>query len=118
MSNKEVEKREDGKFVKGQSGNPAGRPKGSRNKITLVKLMAEQAVREGNYDKMVEVCQTVIEDALEGDFRCRKLVWESMVTKAPSSDQSAGKEKVEIVINASEKPEITEVTEIVQSEED
>lgn len=111
-----------GQFVAGTSGNPVGRPKGSKNKITLVKLMAEQAVREGNYDRMVAVCEQVIEDALAGDFQCRKLIWQSMVTKAAADDRSTAKEKVEINLNVGEAPvrkaEIIEDAEVVEDEED
>lgn len=35
-----------GTFPKGVSGNPAGRAKGSRNKITLVRLETEEALRD------------------------------------------------------------------------
>jgi len=100
------ERDDDGRFLANTSGNKLGRPKGSRNKVTLVKLMAEQAVREDNHDAMVDVCRMVVEDALEGDRHMRKLVWEAIVTKAPSAETSATKDKVEIVINSSVAPEI------------
>jgi hypothetical protein len=32
----QVERNEDGQFIKGQSGNPAGREKGSRNRATML----------------------------------------------------------------------------------
>ena len=35
----QVKRNDDGQFLKGQSGNPAGREKGSRNRATM---MAEQ----------------------------------------------------------------------------
>lgn len=69
-----------------------GRPKGSRNKITLIKLMAEEAVRDRNLDKMLKVCEDIIEDALAGDFNSRKLVWQSVMSKSgvdPSTSSDA-----------------------------
>ena len=113
------EREDNGQFPANTSGNKLGRPKGSRNKITLVKLMAEQAVREDNHEDMLEVCKLVIEDALEGDRHMRKLVWESIVTKAPSESSSSGKEKVEIIINSSAPPEIksTEPVEVTDYQE-
>lgn len=69
-----------------------GRPKGSRNKITLIKLMAEEAVRDRNLAKMLQVCEDVIQDALDGDFNCRRLVWQSIMSKSgvdPSTSSEA-----------------------------
>tara|TARA_R110000751_G_scaffold13723_1_gene45750 strand:+ start:565 stop:909 length:345 start_codon:yes stop_codon:yes gene_type:complete len=106
----------DSKFAEKASGNPVGRPKGSRNKITLAKLVAEEAVRSGNMEDMVEVCRLVVQDALEGDFRYRKLIWESVVTKAPSEATSTGKDKVEIVINSSAPTEIKPTETVIVAE--
>ena len=86
------------------TGGSGGRQKGSKNKITLLKLMGEQAVRENNRDKMLEVCSLVVEQALEGDKSSQKLVWQSMVSNGVSDDKNAT-EKVEIKIGAIAKPE-------------
>lgn len=95
-----------GKFPQGVSGNPVGRPKGSKNKVTLMKLMAEEAVRTKNEDRMLEVADLVIERALEGDFRCSKLVWEAIMSRSSADDASKAREKVEIKLNlGSSRPE-------------
>lgn len=53
-------------FVKGQSGNPGGRPQGSRNKASLLidQLMDGQAENIANF---------AIEHALQGDLTAVKL---------------------------------------------
>ena len=55
-----------GKFAKGQSGNPAGRPKGARNKTTL----AVEALLEGEAAKLTK---KAIERALAGDVTALRL---------------------------------------------
>lgn len=90
---------EDTKFPVGTSGNPLGRPKGSRNKVTLLKLMAEEAVRSRNESRMLEVADLIIERALEGDFRCSKLVWEAIMSKGAADATTTAKEKLEIKVN-------------------
>jgi hypothetical protein len=49
-----------GRFRPGESGNPAGRPKGSRNKVTL----AVESLLEGQAETLT---QRAIERAMEGD---------------------------------------------------
>ena len=49
-----------GRFRKGQSGNPAGRPKGSLNKATIM----AQALIDGQSEALT---QTLIQMALERD---------------------------------------------------
>ena len=102
-----------GRFVKGISGNPNGRPKGSKNKVTMLKLMVEEAVREDNADKMLQVANLIVNQALEGDKDSQKLVWASIMSKSAADNTVAGKESVQINISttdsASKKAEIIEV---------
>jgi len=62
-------------FPKGVSGNPAGKPKGTRNKIErpIVALMGQHAEA---------VAQRVIDEALQGDLQACRLVLER-VSPAP-----------------------------------
>lgn len=59
-------------FQRGQSGNPAGRPRGARNRATVLaeKLMA---------DDLPDVVQAVIKAAKAGDVRAARLVLERIV---------------------------------------
>lgn len=66
-------------FVEGQSGNPAGRPKGSRNRSTL----ALEAIFEGEAEKL---SRRAIEMALEGDGPAMKLCLDRLLS--PRRDRS------------------------------
>jgi len=59
MSESTVETQADGRFKPGESGNPAGRPKGAKNKTTL---LAEEAMAE----KVGAVVDKLVERALAG----------------------------------------------------
>jgi len=61
-----------GKFKKGQSGNPSGKPKGARNKTSLMceKLMAGDAE---------DVVMAVIDQAKNGDIQAAKLILDRLV---------------------------------------
>ena len=59
-------------FEAGQSGNPAGRPKGSRNKTTL----AVQALLDGESE---EITRKAIEMAKAGDMTAIRLVLERIL---------------------------------------
>lgn len=92
------------KFPQGKSGNKRGRPKGSKNKITLMKLMAEEAVRSDNAEGMLEVCTLIVEQAKNGDKPSQKLVWETVMSKGIADTQEA-KEHVSINIGVLENKE-------------
>jgi hypothetical protein len=99
MSKKEVKERDaKGQFPKGVSGNPAGRPKGSKNRVTLLKLMVEEAVREEQGDRMLDVARLIIAQALDGETKSQKLVWDAIMSKGSADDKTQAKERVEINI--------------------
>jgi Family of unknown function (DUF5681) len=57
------------RFAPGQSGNPAGKPKGTRHRVTL----AVEALLEGEADKLT---RKAVELALEGDTTALRLCLE------------------------------------------
>ena len=59
-------------FIKGQSGNPNGRPEGSRNKATIL----AQALFDGQAEELIQKC---IQMALEGDSTAMRLCIERLV---------------------------------------
>jgi Family of unknown function (DUF5681) len=61
-----TEKVQGQRFRKGQTGNPAGRPRGSRNKTTL----AVDALLDGEAETLT---RKAIEIAKEGDVTCLRL---------------------------------------------
>lgn len=95
-----------------------GRPKGSKNKITLIKLMAEESVRSRNLDKMLEVCEAIITDALAGDRDCRKLVWQSVMSKSGTDQNQTTGAMPEIIIRSDHPPVIRQVIDATIVEED
>ena len=99
----------------GPGERKAGRQKGTKNKITLLKLAVEESVRDRNRERMIEVCNTIIDQALDGDRASQKLVWQSVVSNGVS-DEVAAKEKVTISINAAAPP--TEKVVIDQEKEE
>jgi len=64
-----------GQWKPGQSGNPAGRPKGARSKTTL----AVEALLEGQAEALT---QKAIEKALEGDGVALRLCLERIAPAA------------------------------------
>lgn len=107
-----------GRFVKGVSGNPAGRPKGSKNAITLLRQSLELQLREQAGPDMGSVLDKCIELALDGDTRMIKLLLDLHMTKG-GNDEAKGSEKVAIQINsapAAPTPEIVIIDEETSNE--
>lgn len=67
-----TEKKQEARFKKGQSGNPAGRPKGSLNQTTL----ACQELLDG---EAAAITRKAIEIALEGDLTAIRLCLERII---------------------------------------
>ena len=80
------------KFEKGKSGNPKGRPQGSKGRFANFR-----AVVEPRLDELAEV---LIAKALEGDMVAMRLILERTVPKARDADENdnaLGPTRIELV---------------------
>ena len=96
MSSGQLVRNKNGRFVKGSSGNPAGRPKGSKNVITVQKLILEEAFRYATENDMGKVLALIVKQALTGDKAAQKLVWDACVSKQHFGEDKAAGAKAEI----------------------
>lgn len=80
-------------FRPGQSGNPAGRPKGSKNHATMMAL----ALMECDLDSIVK---NVIDAAKAGDMSAVKLVIDKLVPASKSRPITIELPKVEDIASA------------------
>lgn len=93
-----TEKKQRGRFKKGQSGNPAGKPKGARNRAT----MAAETLLEGEAENLT---RKAIEKALEGDTVALKLCLDRIL---PRKKEAPIFFKLPKFQTASDLPKITE----------
>lgn len=99
-------KHKGGKFVKGVSGNPAGRPKGTRNRITELKIALEGDLRAQIKPAMTAVLQKCIDMALAGDSAMIKLLIDKTIPTTKATDDGDGpKEKIQIFIDRINRPD-------------
>ena len=83
----------------GQSGNPNGRPKGSNNKLTLLReavlANAEHIVLE-NWEDLV---QTTVALAKAGDSTALKILWDRVIPAKRAIEEKSKEDKLNITIN-------------------
>ncbi len=83
MPNAEITgQKQSGRFVKGQSGNPNGRPKGARGKATMI----AEALLDGDAEKLM---RKAIELALAGSEPCLRLCLERILPPKRSGEDVA-----------------------------
>ncbi len=68
-------------FISGQSGNPAGRPKGSMNKSSQVLRESLSFLIEENLDKMSDWIDRIAEDDPRAAFQCMVSIMEFNIPK-------------------------------------
>jgi hypothetical protein len=69
---------EEGKFLPGVSGNPAGKPKGIKHMTTLVKEALKKMAETDDGKKVViekALSETIVKLALEGNTKMIQLIW-------------------------------------------
>lgn len=87
-----------GQFLKGKSGNPNGRPKGSKNRIAEMKLELEEAIRTHLEPGQINaVVQSMVAEAMNGNVSAGKLILDKVMSNAKAVDDQ-GDEAPEIVI--------------------
>lgn len=82
-----VERDADGRFMKGESGNPNGRPKGKKNEITELKQSMEIALRKHvSVDKIKGIIDAMVLEALDGSVGAAKLILDKVLSNARDSE--------------------------------
>jgi len=63
-------------FIKGQSGNPNGRPKGSGLSITTIIKQELETIPEGEKSTYLELLvKKILDKAIGGDFQMIRQIW-------------------------------------------
>lgn len=97
---KEAVRDEGGKFVKGHSGNPLGKPKGTKNRGTLLREQIDDALMNELVDdnEFVKVLHAVLRKAKEGDMQAAKLILKDIIQRAAPDQKGSGGKTVNVVI--------------------
>lgn len=86
-----AERSSKGTFLPGNTIGKGGRPKGSKNRITLLKQTMEEGFRENSGQKVAIILDQILDAAIEGDAQARKMVWDAHISKAAhQEDKTAG----------------------------
>lgn len=91
-------------FKPGESGNPNGRPEGTKNRSTILKKWLEVATKvkdlngievEGTVEDKMAIA--IIKKGIEGDVPAFKEIADSVYGKAPQTIHNTGEMKIQIV---------------------
>jgi len=99
-STKEVIRDNQGRWPKGVSGNPKGRPLGAKNKITALKQDLELAIREGLQKNDINaIVVSMIAEAQNGNVAAAKLILDKVLSSAKvDEDVNESGNKIQITI--------------------
>lgn len=70
-------------WEKGQSGNPAGRPVGSKNRSTILREILEMVNKESGLTKEYHINDALANKALSGDVAAYKEIMDTVYGKTP-----------------------------------
>lgn len=79
--------RDNGRFVKGVSGNPRGRPPGTKNRIVKMKQEMEEAIRTHMHPAEIkEIVSAMVSEAKNGNVAAAKLILDKVMSNANISE--------------------------------
>ena len=93
-----------GRFPKGTSGNPLGRVKGTKNKITIARLMLEEVLRDQLTDRGPELMKKAIDMAMgdkkrPGNDRIMRVLLDKMLASPRGEEDTTGGDRdVKVII--------------------
>jgi len=98
-SNKEVVRDKGGRFVKGATGNPKGRPLGAKNRIVKAKQELELLLREEivNADQIRGIWLSMVAEAQNGNVTAAKLILDKVMSNS-KVDEDVGQDGNQITI--------------------
>jgi len=111
-----------GEFVPGQSGNPAGRAKGTKNKITLARLLLESQLRDTLMQAGPKLMTQAVKQALGGNDRIMRVLLDKMLTTPrDAQEQDTQDREINVVIqnlvtdqSSAAKPKLVEGEKLVR----
>lgn len=101
---------EKGRFVTGVSGNPDGRPAGSKNRSVLLRqqldvALLDEIISDGEFIKVLEA---MLLKAKQGDVQAAKLILKDIAGIRDDSKKSNGPKTVNVLIENYTKNEVIE----------
>lgn len=97
---KERIRRERSERAKRDLEGKGGRPKGSKNKLTLLREVVLAKAENMVLDDWTDVVQTTLNMAKAGDSTCLKILWDRVIPSKRAIDSSKdGIDKMNITIN-------------------
>ena len=87
-------------WKKGQSGNPKGRPKGSKNKLSLLREAVLENAENIVLSNFEDIVRSTVELAKQGDATALKIVWDRIIpAKRTVEEKVDGEDKLNISIS-------------------
>ncbi len=92
-----------GRFQKGQSGNPAGKPKGARHFSTLIREAITRVAEDTGTSDDKEIVKALVEKAKKGDLKAIDTVLDRVDGKAEQTINLEGELRTEESFTPAEK---------------
>lgn len=90
---------EKGRFPAGVSGNPAGRTKGAKNRITLERLLLEEQLRTTLSTEGPKLMKKAVKMALDGNDRVMRVLLDKMLATPKGDDSENAQDRdVKVII--------------------